>query len=122
MILLAIFLKRISAIALYVLMVIGTILFAYIFTTAMLSPCSPLVNQTSGSVLIALAWVTMNCIFNFIRITIAHYIKRTSGHRGLYWYGILTQTGSFCGALTIFLLTSQFNVFHERHLCQAYAC
>jgi hypothetical protein len=122
MVLIAIPLNRIPTIVLYILTAIGMTLFAYIFTTAKLSPCSPLVDQTSGRVLIALAWVTMYCVFHFIRITIANYIKRTSAHRGLYWFGILTQTGSLLGALTVYLLTSQFNVFHERQLCQSYVC
>ena len=122
MVLVAIPLNRISTIVLYILSVIGIILFAYIFIAAKLSPCSPLVDQTSGRVLIALAWVIMYCVFHFIRITIANYIKRTSGHRGLFWFGILTQIGSLLGALTVYLLTSQFNVFRERQLCQSYVC
>ena len=66
-------------------------------------------------------WLLVYLIFYYERIALGNYINQTAGHRGLFWYGLLTQAGAFTGAIFIFTLTV-FNVFQERELCVKYQC
>ncbi|CAF3368713.1 unnamed protein product, partial [Rotaria sp. Silwood2] len=86
-----------------------------------LSPCSPYVDEWIGKYIIAILWALVYLIFYYERIVLGNYFNKTSGHRGLFWYGLLTQAGAFIGALFIFILTS-FDVFKERDLCTNYNC
>ncbi|CAF1007133.1 unnamed protein product, partial [Didymodactylos carnosus] len=70
----------------------------------------------------AFVWVFMYCVLYYERIIIGNYLLHHSGHRGLFWFGVLTQIGSLIGAIIIYLLTSVFNVFKERQFCQYYSC
>ena len=66
-------------------------------------------------------WLLVYLIFYYERISLGNYFNKESGHRGLFWYGLLTQAGAFTGAVFIFTLTS-FDVFVERDLCTKYRC
>ena len=104
------------------LTLIGTGLFACTFIAAKLSPCSPLVERLIGRILIALAWVSKYCVLYFIRVLLGNYFRRTSGHRGLFWFGVLTQIGSLIGAVIIYIFTEHLHFFHERKICLSYSC
>ena len=107
---------------LYPLTLIGTGLFAYTFTAAKLSPCSPLVDHVIGRILIALAWVSKYCVLYYVRVLLGNYFRRTSGHRGLFWFGVLTQVGSLIGAVIIYIFTEHLYLFRERKICLSYSC
>jgi hypothetical protein len=66
-------------------------------------------------------WIFIYLIFYYERIALGNYFNNISGHRGLFWYGLLTQAGAFIGAMTIFLLNF-FGVFRERDFCTEYNC
>ncbi|CAF4861715.1 unnamed protein product, partial [Rotaria sp. Silwood1] len=106
----------------YILTVIGTGLFAYTFIAAKLSPCSPLVDQFIGRLLISFSWVLKYCVLYFIRVLLGNYFRLKSGHRGLFWFGVLTQAGSLIGAVVIYLLTDHLHLFRERKICVSYSC
>lgn len=120
--LLGAFIPKIRPSVMYLLTLVGTGLFAYAFIAAKLSPCSPLVDRLSGRVIIALVWVGKYCVLYYIRVLLGNYFRRKSGHRGLFWFGILTQIGSLVGAVTIYLFTEHFYLFHERKICLNYSC
>ncbi len=101
---------------------IGTGLFAYTFLAAKLSPCSPLVDRLIGRILIGIGWVLKYCVLYFIRVLLGNYFRRKSGHRGLFWFGVLTQIGSLIGAVVIYLFTEHLHLFHERKICVSYLC
>lgn len=107
---------------LYILTVIGTALFAYTFIAAKLSPCSPLVGKLIGRLIISFCWVLKYCVLYFIRVLLGNYFRRTSGHRGLFWFGVLTQIGSLIGAVIIYVLTEPLQLFEERKICGSYSC
>lgn len=67
-------------------------------------------------------WLIVYIVFYYERISLGNYFNKTSGHRGLFWYGLLTQAGAFTGATFIFILTTFFDVFQERDLCTNYHC
>ena len=120
--LLGVFIASLHARYIYLLTVIGTGLFIYTFAAAKLSPCAPLVNKLVGRLLISFAWILKYCILYFIRVLLGNYFRRQSGHRGLFWFGVLTQIGSLTGAVIIYLLTEHFHMFHERKICISYTC
>jgi hypothetical protein len=68
-------------------------------------------------------WIFVYLIFYSERIALGNYFNKNKGHRGLFWYGSLTQGGAFTGAIFIFTLNLKyFNVFKERDLCTQYPC
>jgi len=107
--------------SIYALTFIGSLVFVYIFVTALKSPCSPFVDETIGSLLIALMWILIYLIFYTVRVSLGNYFNDKVGHRGLFWYGLLTQAGAFTGALFIFTLNSA-GVFHEKDFCDENQC
>ena len=120
--LLGAFIPKIRARFMYLLTLIGTGLFVYAFMAAKLSPCSPLVDRLSGRVIIGLVWVAKYCVLYYIRVLLGIYFREKSGHRGLFWFGILTQIGSLIGAVAIYIFTEHFFWFHERKICVNYLC
>ena len=60
-------------------------------------------------------------VFYYERICLGNYLNEECGHRGLFWYGQLTQAGAFIGATFIFSLTL-FDTFEERDFCRLYQC
>lgn len=66
-------------------------------------------------------WLLVYLIFYYERIALGNYFNQESGHRGLFWYGFLTQAGAFTGAIFIYILSS-LDVFQERALCEFYQC
>ncbi|CAF4805503.1 unnamed protein product [Rotaria socialis] len=112
---------NVSTIGITISTISGSLACFYIFLTAYLSPCSPLVDEISGKYIIAIVWAIVYLVFYYERIALGNYFNNTSGHRGLFWYGLLTQAGAFTGALIIFILTI-LDVFKERDLCANYNC
>ena len=120
--LVGVFIPHLRTRYIHALTVFGTGLFAYTFIAAKLSPCSPLVGRLIGRLVISFCWVLKYCVLFFIRVLIGNYFQRTSGHRGLYWFGVLTQVGALIGAVIIYFLTEHLHLFHERRICITYEC
>ncbi|UJR35309.1 hypothetical protein I4U23_028071 [Adineta vaga] len=120
--LLGVFVSHLRSRYIYLLSIVGTGLFGYTFIVAKLSPCSPLVGRLIGRIMISVCWVLKYCVLYFIRILLGNYFGRKSGHRGLFWFGVLTQIGSLIGALIIYLFTEHLHLFHERKICVSYSC
>ncbi|CAF1530482.1 unnamed protein product [Adineta ricciae] len=100
---------------------LGTLAFIYIMMTAFLSPCSPFVDEAYGKYIVAIMWIFVYLIFYYERVALGNYMNSTSGHRGLFWYGLLTQAGAFTGAVLIFALNA-YGIFKERSFCGKYNC
>lgn len=66
-------------------------------------------------------WILVYLIFYSKRIVFGNYFNDASSHRGLFWYGNLTQTGAFIRAVFIFTSTS-FDVFKDQDFCKDYHC
>ncbi|CAF1371274.1 unnamed protein product [Didymodactylos carnosus] len=95
------------------------------------SELSPLVNtknsETSQQVQHQQFWLSTNGLYLIIIFftNIFHaglYIRQNSGHHGLFWYGVLSQLGSFFGSLIIYFLVSVLNIFQEGNACKQYSC
>lgn len=107
----------------HILNAIATILFIYVFITAKMSPCPPLVsNALIGGILSSIVWIVINAINNVIFILLNIYFHEVCGEQGLFWSGVMLQSGTFCGALLSYILTVYLNIFRSRFACVSYSC
>lgn len=90
------------------LTVIGSLLAAFIIATALYSP--DMIHNTVevGGTLVVLTWVVSGAMFSYVKVSVAG-MCRDSGW--LFHCGVLTQVGSAGGALIMFILVNQVNLF-----------
>ncbi|XP_006794470.1 riboflavin transporter 2 [Neolamprologus brichardi] len=112
----AMFLPIRSLLFMGALTVIGTGVGVYIMIMAVLSPCPLLVNDTSGGVIIVLAWVLFILTLSYVKVIIG-MILRDEGHSALVWCGAVVQLGSLLGAVTMFPLVSVYDYFSSGDPC-----
>ncbi|XP_056154813.1 riboflavin transporter 2 [Lampris incognitus] len=98
------------------LTVLGSGIGAYIMGIAVLSPCPLLVTETSGGVLIVLAWIVFVLTLSYVKVMIG-VILRDEGHGALVWCGAVVQLGSLLGAVTMFPLVSVYSYFSSGEPC-----
>ncbi|XP_068567504.1 riboflavin transporter 2 [Cebidichthys violaceus] len=98
------------------LTVTGSGVGAYIMGMAALSPCPLLVNETSGGVVIVLAWVLFILTLSYVKVIIG-LILRDEGHGALVWCGAVVQLGSLLGAVTMFPVVSVYGLFSSGDPC-----
>ncbi|XP_019959942.2 riboflavin transporter 2 [Paralichthys olivaceus] len=112
----AMFLPIRSLLLMAALTVVGTGAGAYIMGMAVLSPCPLLVNDTSGGVIIVLAWIVFVLTLSYVKVIIG-VILRDEGHSALVWCGAVVQLGSLLGAVTMFPLVSVYSFFSSGDPC-----
>ena len=49
----------------------------------------------------------------FVRVSVASILRVEGSRRALLWCGIVTQLGSFCGAIVTFVLVSILHIFNS---------
>ncbi|XP_074469119.1 riboflavin transporter 2 [Sebastes fasciatus] len=99
-----------------VLTVLGSGLGSYIMGIAVLSPCPLLVHETSGGVIIVLAWILFVLTLSYVKVIIG-VILRDEGHSALVWCGAVVQLGSLLGAVTMFPVVSVYSFFSSGDPC-----
>ncbi|XP_013880238.1 riboflavin transporter 2 [Austrofundulus limnaeus] len=99
-----------------VLTLTGSAVGAYIMTTAVLSPCPPMVYETSGAALMVLSWIVFVLSLSYVKVMIG-LVLRDEGHSALVWCGAVVQLGSLLGAVTMFPLVSIFGYFSSGDPC-----
>ncbi|KAG7219475.1 hypothetical protein INR49_009309 [Caranx melampygus] len=112
----AMFLPIRSLLLMGALTVIGSGVGAYIMSMAVLSPCPLLVNDTSGAVVMVLAWIVFVLTLSYVKVIIG-VILRDEGHSALVWCGAVVQFGSLLGAVTMFPLVSLYSYFSSGDPC-----
>ncbi|XP_036949668.1 riboflavin transporter 2 isoform X2 [Acanthopagrus latus] len=112
----ALFLPIRSLLLMGALTLIGSGLGAYIMAIAVLSPCPLLVHETSGGVIIVLAWVLFVLTLSYVKVIIG-VILRDEGHSALVWCGAVVQLGSLLGAVTMFPVVSVYSFFSSGDPC-----
>ncbi|XP_070777950.1 riboflavin transporter 2 [Enoplosus armatus] len=98
------------------LTVIGSGVGAFIMSMAVLSPCPLLVHETSGGVIIVLAWILFVLALSYVKVIIG-VILRDEGHSALVWCGAVVQLGSLLGAVTMFPVVSVYSYFSSGDPC-----
>ena len=61
--------------------------------------------------------VVIISLFSFVRVSVSSVLHREGGRSQLLYCGVVTQLGSFCGALITFILVAVVEVFHELSPC-----
>eukprot|EP00092_Neocalanus_flemingeri_P008649 GFUD01009318.1.p1 GENE.GFUD01009318.1~~GFUD01009318.1.p1 ORF type:complete len:441 (-),score=78.68 GFUD01009318.1:159-1481(-) len=89
------------------LAVVGSLLSAFIITTALYSPAMIGTVEVGGT-FVVLTWVVSGAMFSYVKVSVAG-MCRDSGW--LFHCGVLTQVGSAGGALLMFILVNQVNMF-----------
>ncbi|XP_047461221.1 riboflavin transporter 2 [Mugil cephalus] len=112
----AMFLSVRSLLLMGALTVLGSGVGAYIMSMAVLSPCPLLVNDSSGGVVIVLAWVLFILTLSYVKVIIG-VILRDEGYSALVWCGAVVQLGSLLGAVTMFPLVSVYGLFTSGDPC-----
>jgi len=91
-----------------ILAAIGSILGGFIIATALYSPDMIHSTLEVGGTLVVLTWVISGAMFSYVKVSVAG-MCRDSGW--LFQCGVLTQVGSAGGALLMFILVNQVNLF-----------
>ncbi|KAM3959546.1 solute carrier family 52, riboflavin transporter, member 3-B-like [Aphomia sociella] len=90
--------------------------FAYILTTALMSPSPPLQHEAGGEALIVICWVCLQAVVSYARMWIYGWARR-GGARGMRACGVATQIGSALGSLLLFVLVNYTNLFTQPDVC-----
>lgn len=100
---------------------ISTFIATYLLFTAVSSPNPPLKENPWGTAIILTCWTFTSFLFQYIRSCIAYLLRTFSkeGHRALFWYGFVTQTGSAMGAMLIFFLINYTTLFKVYNPCES---
>ncbi|XP_005179334.1 solute carrier family 52, riboflavin transporter, member 3-A isoform X2 [Musca domestica] len=107
---LAIFLPHTSLRSILSLTGVASLLAAYVFVTAAMSPYPPLHGTTAGSVLVIITWTLLIGLVSYIKLSITT-VMRAQGGKSLVWTGALTQLGSLIGSILIFIIVNYTNSF-----------
>uniref|UniRef100_A0A8C4R8Y5 Riboflavin transporter n=1 Tax=Eptatretus burgeri TaxID=7764 RepID=A0A8C4R8Y5_EPTBU len=89
---------------------------AYILTLAALSPCPPLLDGVAGSILVVLSWLIFSGVCTYLQVMIGSLLHSMS-HMALLWCGLVIQSGSLIGALTVFPLINVYHLFKDGDPC-----
>jgi len=106
---------------LLILIILGSITFAFDLFVSFKSPCPPWVDTTKGSVLILIVWLSTYVLLGYPRLVIANYVRIHSPN-GMFWYGVNVQLGALIGSIVAYLLVETFSVFRERIPCEQITC
>ncbi|CAF4789051.1 unnamed protein product [Rotaria sp. Silwood2] len=101
--------------------IIGSIFAVFIIIIAIQSPCPWWADTLHGAAVIVVIWLLMVFIIAYLRITTGNFIKADwSEEKGMFYFGITVQLGSFLGAIPMYLLVNVFDIFTDRKPCEVY--
>nr|KAG5698480.1 hypothetical protein BaRGS_022010 [Batillaria attramentaria] len=95
---------------------LGVACSVYVIVAAAMSPTPPMVETAAGGIVAVVIWVGASFFLTFAKISIGSVLRHV-GRRALIWYGVATQGGALIGALTGFLLVTEFRVFKDAPWC-----
>lgn len=106
---------------LFILLLLGSLTFAFELFVSFRSPCPPWVNTIHGSILILVIWLSTYIFFGYPRLVIANYVRLHSSN-GMFWFGVHVQFGALIGSILAYLFIDTFSLFHERLPCEEIVC
>jgi riboflavin transporter 2 len=106
---------------LFILILLGSITFAFDLFVSFKSPCPPWVDTTKGSIIILITWLSSYILLGYPRLVIANYFRRHSSN-GMFWFGVNVQLGALIGSIVAYLLIETFALFRERTACEQTIC
>ncbi|KAJ8273008.1 hypothetical protein GJAV_G00096290 [Gymnothorax javanicus] len=105
-----------SNLGLGVVSAVGGFFATYLLVLAALSPCPPLLGNTTGIAFVVTSWIIFTGMFSYVKVVIGSLLHE-AGHSALLWCGVFIQAGSLIGALTMFPLVSVYDIFKRGHDC-----
>ena len=105
----------------FLLILCGSITFAFNMYVSFKSPCPPFVNTTKGNVLMLIIWLSTYIFLGYPRLIIANYVRNYSSN-GMFWYGVNVQLGALTGSIVAYVLMEIFSLFHEIIPCEQIVC
>lgn len=96
--------------------ILGVLCSVYLVVIAVLSPNVPFRHHWLGVFFIILSTIILVASLSFIKVCIARVLMLTNS-RYLLWCGIVSQIGSFLGALCSFLLVNYSGIFQSSSPC-----
>ena len=116
-----VFKTRLSITSILSVSLTASCLAAYVITIAVLSPCPPLHDTTSGAIIAMICYFLAQLLYYYIRIVIAYRIRTEwPATQGLFWLGAVSQLGVLSGSIPIYFLINTWNLFHGRNVCENY--
>jgi riboflavin transporter 2 len=106
---------------LLILILLGSMTFAFELFVSFKSPCPPWVDTTKGSILILIVWLSTYILLGYPRLVIANYVRIHSSN-GMFWFGVNVQFGALIGSIIAYLLIETFSLFRERIACEEILC
>jgi riboflavin transporter 2 len=106
---------------LLLLIILGSITFAFDIFVSFKSPCPPWVDTTKGNILILFIWLSTYIFLGYPRLVIANYVRIHSPN-GMFWFGVNVQLGALIGSVVAYLLVETFSLFRERIACEQIIC
>jgi hypothetical protein len=106
---------------LLILILFGSITFAFELFVSFKSPCPPWVDTTKGNILILIVWLSTYIFLGYPRLIIANYVRIHSSN-GMFWFGVHVQFGALIGSIIAYLLIETFSLFRERIACEEILC
>ena len=85
------------------------------------SPCPIMVDTLYGSAMMIFITSTFQFFGTILKVNFADLLRNNSrdgGKNSLLKFGLVTQLGSFAGAITAFLIVNHSNFFTPRYNCQ----
>ena len=104
-----------------ILILLGSMTFAFELFVSFKSPCPPWVDTTKGSILILIIWLSTYIFLGYPRLIIANYVRIHSSN-GMFWFGVHVQFGALMGSIIAYLLIETFSLFQERIACEVILC
>ncbi|CAH0714085.1 unnamed protein product, partial [Brenthis ino] len=111
-----VWLKPVSSRILVAMLSFTLLPLSYILATALMSPTPPLHRETSGQVLVILAWVSVSALISYARMWVYSF-ARSGGARGMRACGTVTQLGSTLGSLSLFFIVNYTHLFTQPETC-----
>ena len=104
-----------------ILLLLGSLTFAFELFVSFRSPCPPWINTIYGSIVILVIWLSTYIFFGYPRLVIANYVRLHSSN-GMFWFGVHVQFGALIGSIIAYLLIDTFALFRERLPCEEISC
>ncbi|KAL0830959.1 hypothetical protein ABMA28_001853 [Loxostege sticticalis] len=111
-----VWLRPVPSAALAAALAVTAVPFAYILTTALMSPAPPLLNTAGGDFLVIISWVVVMGVVSYARMWVYGWARR-GGARGMRACGAVTQAGSAAGSITLFFIVNYTGAFTQPDAC-----
>ncbi|OWF37993.1 solute carrier family 52, riboflavin transporter, member 3-B-like [Mizuhopecten yessoensis] len=105
-----------SSLVIGILVLLGTSLAAFIMLMAVQSPTPLLYESVAGPVIMVMSWILLVLLMTFSKVSIATLFRR-EGRKALFWCGVVTQVGSTIGALVMYILVNETDIFQSAPDC-----